>query len=158
MSFYKIITIVVFVIFKLLPIQLISEEKRIFLIVIHYMDGLANTSVPHDCTTFWYSAQDTILLDTTFYPQVASLLEELKQYQDTVDVSFCDIRLSAVIMYSDKTFDLICMEGGLYNYACVKFNGKTVGPFPELVWLFFNLVYDINLPLYREMLFGIKDD
>lgn len=151
---------ILMIIFLFFSSQLVSEEKRIFSVVIHYLDGTSHTSVLQDCTTFFEfpSAQDTIILDTDVYPKLEGLIGKLKENNFTTDSTiYCDIRLTAIILYTNQTFDLICIAGDNYQRACVKYNGKIVGPKPDLAWLFFNMVYDINKPLHRRILFGIID-
>jgi hypothetical protein len=138
-----------------------SKEKEIFSVVIHYLDGTIHTSVMQDCTSFFeFSvAKDTIILDMELYPTIELLVRDLKNEEViATDAYYCDIRLTAIIFYSDRTFDLVCISGENYKRACVIYNGKEIAPQPELTLLFYNLIYDKDEPLNRRLLFGIKDE
>lgn len=138
-----------------------DKEKEIFSIVIHYLEGTIHTSVMQDCTSFFEfsMAKDTIILDMELYPKLELLVRDLEN-EDVIasDAYYCDIRLTAIILYSDRTFDVICISGENYKRACVMYNGKEIAPQPELTLFFYNLVYDKNKPLNRILLFGIQDE
>jgi hypothetical protein len=138
-----------------------SKEKEIFSIVIHYLDGTIQTSVMQDCTSFFEfsMSKDTIILDMELYPTIELLVRDLKN-EDVIanDAYYCDIRLTAIILYSDRTFDVVCISGENYKKACVIYNGKEIAPQPELTLLFYNLLYDKDDHLNRILLFGVEQE
>ncbi|MFW5879715.1 MAG: hypothetical protein ACOCUV_02715 [bacterium] len=153
-----IILFLIFVAFAVNPLK--SAEKDIIYIAIHYMPGVAHSSILEDCFTFMGHkiAKDTIIYDYDFIDQIYFYVKKFeKRKEEERSNLWCDIRLTMIILYFDQTYDIICISGTNYKEACIIYNGVIVKPNPELVWLVFNLVYDVDDPLTRRLLFDIKD-
>lgn len=142
--------------------SLLSNEKEILYITIHYLPALVNTMTEEGCFTYindYDLVKDTIINDYDLIDKINLHVKRIERLE-TNDHSkiWCDIRLTMVILYNDQTYDFICISGANYKKACIMFNGVIVKPNPDLVWLVFNLVYDINEPLYRRILYDNKDN
>ena len=137
-----------------------SSEKQVWTLVIHYLSGVAHTSVPQGCYNQFFTptAGDTIVYDREILDRIEKFMSEIEPYEFTQnDYYDCDIRLTAVILYRDYTFDVVCIAGQLYERACMQLNLERVKTHPELVRLLFEIIYDKEEPLTRRLLFGIKD-
>lgn len=136
------------------------SEKQVWTLVIHYMEGVVHTSVPLGCKNQYPSplGQDTIVYDRYILDRIEKYMTEIEPYEySSTDYFDCDTRLTAVILYRDLTFDLICVAGEYYQRACMQLNLNRVATHPELVKLLFEIIYDKEEPLTRRLLFGIKD-
>jgi hypothetical protein len=140
--------------------ELKSEEKQVWTLVIHYLSGVAHTSVPQGCYNQFLTptAGDTIIYDRDILDRIENFMTEIKPYEFNPNEYYdCDIRLTAVILYRDYTFDIVCVAGEFYERACMQLNQNRVTTHPELVKLLFETIYDKEEPLTRRILFGIRD-
>ena len=140
--------------------ELKSEEKQVWTLVIHYMDGTTHTSAPRYCDNDYLShtAGDTIIYDRAILDRIEKYMVEIKPYlTNSNDFQYCDTRLTAVVLYRDLTFDIVCVAGEFYEKACMILNNERMATHPELVKLLFETIYDKEEPLTRRILFGIRD-
>lgn len=137
-----------------------SNEKDILYITIHYLPALAHTMTEEGCFTYindYDLVKDTIIYDYDLIDKINLQIKKIEHLETNNNSKvWCDIRLTVVILYNDQTYDYICISGANYKEACILYNGVMVKPNPDLVWLVFNLVYDINEPLYRRILYDNK--